>query len=243
MKKTEEGKNGVVQCQGVVFDMDGVLFDSETLVLQCWELTAQRHHIPDITATCRKCLGTNAAASRQLFLETYGIDFPYDDYKKEMSALYWQCVKNGKLQVKPGVRELVMALHQNGWKVGIASSTRKCVIEQQLDIFGIKEYFDQIIGGDMVQQSKPAPDIYQRACRALQIMPKAAYAVEDSYHGIFAAYRAGMRPIMIPDLLPPTPEMEKMADHIFSDMQQFHRFLEETQGLGKGKTVHSTTSE
>ena len=82
-----------MQC--VVFDMDGVLFDSEKLVLQCWEQTAQAHHIPDIQTACRSCLGSNAASARQKFLEKYGADFPYDTYKQEMSARYWQQVETG----------------------------------------------------------------------------------------------------------------------------------------------------
>ena len=79
-----------MQC--VVFDMDGVLFDSEALVLRSWEQTAEIHGIPDVREVCLRCLGTNAAESRRLFLEKYGADFPYDTYKAEMSARYWENV-------------------------------------------------------------------------------------------------------------------------------------------------------
>ena len=92
-----------MQC--VVFDMDGVLFDSEALVLRSWEQTAEIHGIPDVREVCLRCLGTNAAESRRLFLEKYGADFPYDTYKAEMSARYWENVGEGKLELKPGVRE------------------------------------------------------------------------------------------------------------------------------------------
>ena len=90
-----------MQC--VVFDMDGVLFDSEALVLRSWEQTAEIHGIPDVREVCLRCLGTNAAESRRLFLEKYGADFPYDTYKAEMSARYWENVGEGKLELKPGV--------------------------------------------------------------------------------------------------------------------------------------------
>ena len=103
-----------MQC--VVFDMDGVLFDSEALVLRSWEQTAEIHGIPDVREVCLRCLGTNAAESRRLFLEKYGADFPYDTYKAEMSARYWENVGEGKLELKPGVREILDALRQNGWK-------------------------------------------------------------------------------------------------------------------------------
>ena len=85
------------------------------------------------------------------------------------------------------------------------------------------------IGGDMVQQSKPHPEIYQTACAAMEVPPACAYAVEDSYNGIRAAARAGMHPIMIPDLLPPTPEMEQLAEQIFPDMAAFQAFLKASQ--------------
>lgn len=214
-----------MKCQCVVFDMDGVLFDSETLVLQCWEIIAEKHQIPHVSSTCRKCLGINAAAAKQQFLKAYGTDFPYDEYKAEMSALYWEHVQMGRLALKPGVREILSDLRAHHFAVGIASSTRKTVIQKQLAMFGLENHFDQIVGGDMVQRSKPEPDIYLRACEVLGTAPEYAYAVEDSYNGIRAASRAGMHPVMIPDLLPPTAEMEQLAEHIFSDMQAFQMFL------------------
>ncbi|MFR6313853.1 MAG: HAD family hydrolase [Ruminococcus sp.] len=216
-----------MQC--VVFDMDGVLFDSEKLVLQCWEQTAQAHHIPDIQTACRSCLGSNAASARQKFLEKYGADFPYDTYKQEMSARYWQQVETGKLELKPGVQEMLQFLREQHIPAAIASSTRRAAVRQQITLFGLQDFFCKIIGGDMVQQSKPHPEIYQTACAAMDVPPACAYAVEDSYNGIRAASRAGMHPIMIPDLLPPTPEMEQLAEQIFPDMAAFQAFLKASQ--------------
>ncbi|MCD8219827.1 MAG: hypothetical protein LUC50_05730 [Ruminococcus sp.] len=88
----------------VVFDMEGVLFDSESLVLSCWERVADTHAIARIRQTCQRCLGINAVTTKQIFCQEYGADFPYDTYKAEMSALYWEAVENGALVLKPGVR-------------------------------------------------------------------------------------------------------------------------------------------
>lgn len=214
-----------MECQCVVFDMDGVLFDSEALVLNSWEIIAEKYQIPEIRSTCQKCLGTNAVTSRQLFLDTYGVDFPYDTYKKEMSAQYWKSVEAGKLALKSGVREILQALQAHQVRVGLASSTRKVAIQQQLEMFGLESYFDSIIGGDQVTHSKPHPEIYLTACASLDTAPEQAYAVEDSYNGIRAASRAGMQAIMIPDLLPPTAEMHQLTTHIFPDMQAFASYL------------------
>lgn len=212
-----------MQC--VVFDMDGVLFDSEALVLHSWEQTAEIHGIPDVREVCLRCLGTNAEKSRQLFLEKYGADFPYDTYKTEMSARYWENVGEGKLALKPGVREILDALRQHGWKTAIASSTRTAVVREEMQHFGLEQMFHEIIGGDMVRRSKPDPEIYLTACRALGADPAETYAVEDSYNGIRAAAAAGMRPVMIPDLLPPTPEIEQLTEQIFPSMAEFQQFL------------------
>lgn len=213
------------QCKSVVFDMDGVLFDSEALVIACWEEVAQKYAIPDIQKICRRCLGSNATASREMFLAYYGAEFPYDEYKREMSDRYWDAVRVGKLMLKPGVREILAALKQHGFLTAIASSTRRAVICEQVGQFGLLEQFDQIIGGDEVHHSKPHPEIYRKACDALGIAPETAYAVEDSYNGIRSAYAAGLHPILIPDLLPPDAEMQQLAEHIFPQMQAFQEFL------------------
>ena len=91
--------------------------------------------------------------------------------------------------------------------------------------FGLEQMFDEIIGGDMVRRSKPDPEIYLTACRALGADPAETYAVEDSYNGIRSAAAAGMRPVMIPDLLPPTPEIESLTAKIFPSMTEFQQFL------------------
>ena len=214
-----------INLKAVLFDMDGVLFDSEALVLRSWEQTAEIHGIPDVREVCLRCLGTNAAESRRLFLEKYGADFPYDTYKAEMSARYWENVGEGKLELKPGVREILDALRQNGWKTAIASSTRTAVVREEMQHFGLEQMFDEIIGGDMVRRSKPDPEIYLTACRVLGADPAETYAVEDSYNGIRSAAAAGMRPVMIPDLLPPTPEIESLTAKIFPSMTEFQQFL------------------
>ena len=87
------------------------------------------------------------------------------------------------------------------------------------------DYFHAITGGDQISHSKPDPEIYLKACEKLGIDPKSAYAVEDSYNGIRSSYSAGMKPLMVPDLLPPTEEMEEKAYRIFKDLFGVRDFL------------------
>lgn len=213
--------------KAVVFDMDGVIFDSETLVIKTWEMVAEKYGFSNVEKVCRKCLGTNAEATRKIFLDFYGEDFPYDKYKKEMSSLFHQYAAGGKLPKKTGVTEILEYLKENDIKTGLATSTRKDVVLKELDEGGILPFFDAVVCGDMVNRSKPEPDIYLEVCRQLQTNPSLCVAVEDSYNGIRAASRAGMRAIMVPDLAEPTEEMKELAECILPSLLEVQKYLEE----------------
>lgn len=90
------------------------------------------------------------------------------------------------------------------------------------------EYFDQIVGGDMVKHSKPEPDIFLEACGRLESKPENCYVIEDSYNGIRAAHAAGMHPIMVPDLMEPTEEMKSLAEQILESLCAVQEFLQES---------------
>ncbi len=212
--------------KAVVFDMDGVIFDSEIEVLHCWQEVADRHGIPGIEEAIRECLGVNAAETKKRMLTRYGEEFPYDEYKKESSVLYHERFDGGRLPLKPGIRELLEYLREHEFVIAVASSTRRQVVEQQLLDAGLRPYFAQVVCGDMVARSKPAPDIFQKACELLGVEPKEAIAIEDSYNGIRSAYAAGLIPIMVPDLMPPTEEMEQLAAVIFPSLHEVRVALE-----------------
>ncbi|MGN0165936.1 MAG: HAD family hydrolase [Lachnospiraceae bacterium] len=211
--------------EAVVFDMDGVIFDSEICVIKSWEIVAKRHGIKDIESACRACLGLNGAASERVMHERYGEDFPYKIYNKEMSDIYHENYDNGRLPMKPGVVELLEFLKDNGYKVALASSTRSAVVTKELADAGIIQYFDKIVCGDMVNNSKPAPDIFLKACELLGVKPENAMGIEDSFNGIRSAYAAGMQVIMVPDLVPPDDEMGEKADFVMNSLTEVQNYL------------------
>lgn len=206
--------------EAVIFDMDGVIFDSETLVFHCWNVVAEKYGIKNVEEACRECLGINAVETKERFLKRYGEDFPYDEYKREMSEMFHKTAANGGLEVKPGVRELLTFLKEHHYKIALASSTRKAVVESQLTAAGIIDYFDEIICGDMVKKSKPEPDIYLTAAEKIKVSPDKCYAIEDSYNGVRSAYRAGMDVIMVPDMLPANQEMKEICSDILDSLFQ-----------------------
>ena len=160
----------------VVFDMDGVIFDSERAVMQCWKELADKYQIPDIEKAVLSCTGTTMKRTREIMLEIYGEDFPYDIYAKESSAIYHSRYDGGRLPMKPGVVELLTFLKEDGKKIALASSTRRQTVTNQLKDAGILNFFDNVICGDMVEHSKPAPDIFLKACAELGVAPERAYA-------------------------------------------------------------------
>lgn len=207
-----------MQYQAVVFDMDGVIFDTERLVIEFWKEVAKRHNIPNVEHTCIQCLGTNRVRTREIFLENYGADFPFDPYRAEVTELFNTHYKGVPLPTKPGVRELLSYLQEQDIKVGLASSTAQHLVRDEIGTAGLLPYFQTLVCGDMVEHSKPAPDIFLKACEILNAAPTKSIAIEDSFNGIRSAHCAGMTPIMVPDQVQPTDEIRALAFHVMPSL-------------------------
>ena len=215
------------QVQAVIFDMDGVIFDSERLVIECWKVIAEKHNIPDIVEICMRVQGNNREETGRRFREKYGNGFPYEVYKKEVSALFRHLYGEGRLPLKPGVADILEELKRKRVPLALASSTRTDIVKQELQDANLLPYFDAVLGGDMALRSKPEPDIFLAAAEALGVEPKCCYVLEDSYNGIRAAYRAGMHPIMVPDMQQPTEEIRGLAEVIVDNLLAALEYLQE----------------
>ncbi len=215
------------QVQAVIFDMDGVIFDSERLVIECWQVIADKYNIPDIVEICMRVQGNNRMETAKRFREKYGNDFPYEIYKNEVTALFRERYGNGKLPLKPGVLEVLTELKRKRVPLALASSTRTDIVKLELDEAHLLPYFDAVLGGDMAPRSKPEPDIFLAAAAALGAVPENCYVLEDSYNGIRAAHRAGMHPIMIPDMQQPTEEIRGLAEVILDNLMAALEYLRE----------------
>lgn len=210
----------------VIFDMDGVIFDSENLFLDCWKKIAGEYGIEGIEQVYHNTIGTKAEVTEAVFQAAYGEQFSYSEFSEKASKKFFQYVEEQGMPMKPGVRELLDYLSENGYRIGLASSTREQLVRSQLKGRGLLSYFQVIIGGDMVSKGKPAPDIFLKACEDIGVLPEHAFAVEDSYHGIRAAASAGMKAIMVPDIVPPDEEMKKLAYRICSSLAEVQDFLQ-----------------
>ena len=213
--------------EAIVFDMDGILFDTERLSVESWIEVAERLGLPDIDKGVYGCIGLNRTDCRIFLKETYGQDFPYDYFREQTAAVFQRKMAKDGLPVMKGAGELLAWLQEKGLKVALASSTSHKTVESHLQQAGFTGFFQAVIGGDMVEHSKPQPDIYLKACQLLDVEPGNAAAIEDSPNGIRSAYAAGMLPVMVPDLVKPDPEIEKMLYRKCDSLFAVRDFLED----------------
>ena len=196
----------------VIFDMDGVLFDTERMCLDAWKMLAEREGIKNIEEICTRCIGTNSQETERIIRDAYGERLDYDALRHELNYIVNKLLKDNGMPIKSGAYEILEALSQRNIRLAVASSTKHSIVCDELKSAKMYGYFEQIIGGDMLRQSKPAPDIYLKACEALNVSPKKVAAIEDSYNGIRSAHSAALTTIMVPDIVKPNEEILSLTD-------------------------------
>ncbi len=210
----------------VLFDMDGVIFDSERAQRAIWLEIAEKEGLPDMEAVYARCIGVTVEVTGGILKEAYGADFPWRDFRRRTAEGYRSRYAGGKLPLKPGARELLVSLRERGVPLALASSTDGALVRLWLEGAGLTDCFDAVITGDMVTRSKPDPEIFLIACAALGVQPGDAWVIEDSYNGVRAASAGGMHALMVPDLLPPDAEMHEKAERIFPGLREAGEYLE-----------------
>lgn len=213
--------------EAVVFDLDGVIFDSERTMYGIWCELAGPHGLVGMEEAYPRLIGTNRAMNRKVMEDAFGDAINFDEYFAEARGVFDSRYGGGKIPVKKGAVLLLEALKQAGVKTALASSTATAIVTRELEENKLAQYFDAIIGGDAVTRSKPAPDIFLAACERIGAEPAKSVCIEDSYSGIEAAHAALMRPIMVPDVLPATEEMETLAEAILPDLEAVWDYLRE----------------
>lgn len=206
--------------KAVLFDMDGVLFDSERLLRECWLQLAREQGLTGMREVYARCIGVNAPASDRILREAYGADFPARAFKERARDIYrGRCAREG-LPLKPCARELLEALRDEGIPRALASSTGEELVRRELEEAELLSLFDTLVTGDMVRRGKPDPECFLLAAERLGVKPEDCAVIEDSYNGVRAAHAAGAKAIMVPDLLEPNEEMARLAEAIVPDLEK-----------------------
>ena len=196
--------------KAVIFDLDGTLTDTEKYYYKAWPEAAAYFGLqmePQMALELRS-LGRPFAKER--FFQWFGAEADYEEIRAYRKKLVEEMVRKNGIPVKPGAEELLQWLKDQKITVALATANDRERAEKKLAKAGLISFFDHILGADMVQYGKPAPDLYRFACRELQTDPSLAIAVEDSPNGVRSAYEAGCQVIMVPDLTEPDAETRRM---------------------------------
>ncbi len=193
-----ESKN-VKKFKAVVFDMDGVLLDSERITRIMWKKAGEEYNISDVETAVKDCTGCARPDQWVYLKKKYGEDFPAKEFRERCSFLFHKYADKNGLPVMPYAREILSYLSGKGYVLSLASSTREKTVIKELKEASLFDFFETITCGDSVLHSKPDPEIYAKACASLSLAPEECAAVEDSPNGIISAYRAGLSPVMVVD--------------------------------------------
>ena len=196
--------------KAVIFDLDGTLTDTEKYYQIAWPKALEHfgYTMEKEKALELRSLGRPFAPAK--FKEWYGEDFDYMKVREYRKGLVEEMISRTGIPLKPGAKEILTWLRENNILTSLATANDYERTERYLKKIGLFEYFDKIICANMVEQGKPAPDIYAYACKQLGLSPDRTFAVEDSPNGVTSAYRAGCKVIMIPDLTQPDEDLKKM---------------------------------
>ena len=209
--------------KAAIFDMDGLILDSERTVLSCWEQIGEKYGFPNIREYGISVIGKNKKATVDEFARVYGE--PGDRYEKELREIYNELAAQGKVPLKPHTLELLSAMKNAGMKIAIASSSTREEVTSQMEVLGALPYFDTCVCGDQVTKSKPDPEIFLLACEALGVKPEEGVGLEDSFNGVRSCKASGLYTIMVPDIIQPDDEMKDLADVILPSLKDVQDFL------------------
>ncbi len=192
--------------RALLFDMDGLLIDSERVVQDSWNVAGESLGYGKIGEHIYRTLGMNVTGRKEYFQETFGEEFPFEEFQALSRKAFFAVADTEGIPLKSGAKELINYAKQMGYKIGLVTSSRREYATETLKKAGIFQYFDGCIFGDMVIRSKPDPEIYEKGCKMLGEEPERCLAFEDAPAGVEAAYSAGIDVIMVPDLVQPNEE-------------------------------------
>jgi beta-phosphoglucomutase len=216
--------------EAVLFDMDGVIFDTERVYLDIWTRIFKRHGYKMSKDVYVSVMGRGRKNVIKTFLEVYGENLPimqmYDEKDKELE----QAIKEGQISVKIGAREILRFFKESGYKIGLATSAKRDRAMMQFKNTNIEGEFDIMVYGDDITKAKPNPEIFLKAAQKLYIKPENCIVIEDSPAGIEGAHKAKMIGIHVEDLKKADKEILRYCYKSFKNLLDIREYLRENIG-------------
>ena len=210
--------------KAIIFDMDGVILDSESISDITWRKAAEEKGYSVNDEILNACRGSNKNDTIATLKKYYGSDFDSEAFLERTSELFHEIEEKDGIPLLPYAKEILSYLKPR-YRLALASSTRGPTVERQLRAAGVIDFFETRTTGEQVEHSKPNPEIYLMACKSIGMKPEDCVAIEDSLNGIRSAYAAGLHPIMVIDKVQPTEEIKKMCTAIFGSLEGLKTIL------------------
>lgn len=209
-----------------IFDMDGILFDTEYLVQEALRAVSKRHgERTDIDEFYPTTCGSTIATANLLYTSFFGSEYPYEERRAEMRRWVAEKIANDGIPIKDGALSLLKFLKEKGYKIALATSTSRASAESHLKSAGFSDFFDASVCGDEIKNAKPNPEVFLKAAEKLGVIPSECYVAEDSYVGVEAAFKAGMKVFMIPDMNPPRDKEKELSYKICDSLFDVIEYL------------------
>lgn len=211
--------------QGVLFDLDGTLLDSETLARQCFlAACADIGFEPDV-AVYNRCVGSTEQATEQIMRAEFGPDFDFESMQQRWSVHYHAYLDQQAVALKPGVRSVLETLQTRQIPMAVVTSSMRPTVEKKLHKAGLAHFFELYVCGGEAASGKPDPHPYLKALSLLGLAPQVCWGIEDSDNGTRASLAAGMVTFQIPDAIPPGADMRASGHPILASMDDLLPYL------------------
>lgn len=204
--------------KAVIFDMDGLMFDTESIYFKANKKTADRIGLPFTEEFYLQFVGSSDKDLFNGMYNHFNDDEKVDQFVEQSNKDAHDMLTSGSVEKKKGLIQLLDILNKKDIKCVIASSSEKWLVEAVTENNSVRDYFVDAVGGDEVEHSKPNPDIFLKALEKLGTTKEETLILEDSLNGVRAAYSAGIPVIMIPDLIDPNDEAKEKALSIEEDL-------------------------
>lgn len=212
--------------RALVFDMDGLLLDTEGLYKRAWTQAAKEQGFDLTDALYLKLIGITIADCEVILVEQFGPTFDLESFRSRAASLYDALHQSEGIPLKAGVRELLDWAKTQGLVCVVGTSTKQAEAMERLQHHGLADHFVKVVGGDMVERGKPYPDIFLAAIDGLAIPAGECLVIEDARSGLLAATAGGMRACLVPDLLAPCEESRRLAEGVFASLHAVRSWLE-----------------